>query len=274
MDQFRAKPPLHVVLDLDESAYRGNGFQGILDAIDASRLSEDEALEFMEAFVNPQLLTAWRDLRARFDVVEVSVMTAKHKIAVEVIAQGDAPIARVLFAPHYVVFDPAQKGGRDYLCRQVPYHPTTHAMLAHLGWATWALGRILGLGYAPRVWIATGAKDPALLKEYLNSDARTILFDDHGAEYAARNFPSLRNETRVATILDTANILPVPACGLAQWDILRADWLARWMLAHGLVPRRHPLFRDGKWQLAEAVREAQAAAGNVASQLWATWLIH
>ena len=241
MDRFGAKSPLHVVLDLDESAYRGNGFQGILDAIDASRLGDDEALTFMVAFVNPQLLTAWRDLCSRFDVVEVSIMTAKRKIAEEVIAQGDAPFDRVLFKPHYVVFDPIRGGGRDYLCWQVPYHPATHVMLAYLGWATWALGRILGLGYAPRVWMANGAKEPKLLKTYLNSDARTILFDDHGAEYAARNFPSLRNETRLAAIPDTANILPVPACSFAQWDILRADWLARWMLAHGLVPRRHPL---------------------------------
>lgn len=151
------------------TATRSHSDYSLSCGLSTSRVTvNQDALTFMEAFVNPRLLAAavWRDLRARSEIVEVSVLTAKHhwQIAAAVKAQPDVLPDRVVLEPYYVIFETDLGGarGRDYLCQQLPHHPSTHTLLAHLGRATWALGIILELpsDYYP------SASTTALLRLY------------------------------------------------------------------------------------------------------------
>jgi hypothetical protein len=293
MDHFNTPPPDHhakprltLAVDFDMTAYLSQNIASVIDVIDTFKLSDDDAVTLLHCFMNPDMLKAVARLRAQYDIVELIVYTAKKGIATAVLDDPRTP-RELKLTPDIAAFDAdiILHDKRNYLCEQLPLLMSSRVdlrgmelrrMLHKLGLATWALGVVLGLEYAPRVWITrSDRKEPALVEHVLRNGSRCVLFDDNGMTYAQRLDPTL-DVHDTAEVVHRTGILPVPAYNFAQWSVSNAARTAQWMLERGLIPNPrappNPLFVAGEWKFEEAVREARLREPPT-STVWSTWLV-
>ena len=150
-----AKPKITLLFDFDQASVLGqNCADGVLDSIDTRRLSDEDALKLVSFFICPQLFAAVRNLRARFQIVEMMIYTAKTGLARQVLADRELnPTLRVNDDTIWFREDVLDLWQGEYIAAQVPDDAPYRRSLSKLGLTTWGLSVLLRLERAMPVWL-------------------------------------------------------------------------------------------------------------------------